>query len=102
MIIIALGLVAVGAIAGFVAGVFVYRNNEELIDPVASGIDDTWDKYEVEIDQLKEQLEDKDSLVRKLLSKLTQMEASQQASAEMVKAPVEEPVAKTTKRRTKK
>lgn len=75
MILIALGLIVVGAIAGFVTGVFVYRNNEVLIDPVASEIDEQWDKYEVEIKALEEALSDKDSLIRKLLAQLAQLKA---------------------------
>ena len=46
------------AVVGFIAGVFVYRNNVDVISPIADKLDVKFDKLELKIEELKKQIED--------------------------------------------
>lgn len=51
--------VIIAAIAGFIIGVFVYRNNVDMLSPIAGKIDVKFDELKLEIQELKRKLEDK-------------------------------------------
>lgn len=46
-------IAVVSAIVGFVAGVFVYRNNTKEISKIADKVDELYDKIEAKIEETK-------------------------------------------------
>jgi len=51
--------IIVAAVIGFFVGVFVYRNNVDVISPIADKFDTKFDKLELKIEELKKQMEAK-------------------------------------------
>ncbi|WP_424493877.1 hypothetical protein [Salinimicrobium sp. GXAS 041] len=53
----------IAAVVGFIIGVFVYRNNVDLFAPIASKIDAKFDKLELKFEELKKELNERDSRI---------------------------------------
>ena len=49
----------IGGIIGFIAGVFVYRNNVDVISPIAAKLDIEFKKLEAKIEELTKKIEEK-------------------------------------------
>lgn len=51
--------IIIAAVIGFILGILVYRNNVDVISPIADKFDTKFDKLELKIEELKKQLEAK-------------------------------------------
>lgn len=52
----------IGAVIGFIIGVFVYRNNVDVISPLAKIIDAKYDILEAKIEELTKKLKEKNNI----------------------------------------